>query len=244
MEVSARWHNTNHDLYVIDFVRVLTDNKELYPARFGNIHLFPLQQWLTAVLLTGFPDFVFSFRSEFPLNPGRIGSVTRWSSSRRDWLEAMILKNASASAPVRDSQVLFMFCFMARKHILDLFVPCLVFWPVGILFPQRVGVAGVLLLGDKEHRCSSIRPLCASLIILKNSSCSAEGASWRGFKERTIMSRTGHKQYGQQRLPFKIMQWTKWKNTFLQHHDSSSHCKNYELCIGQHNISPADAGQL
>ena len=58
---------------------------------------------------------------------------------------------------------------------LCVFVP-----PVGTLFialPLCVGVAGVLLLGCKEQRCSSIRPLCAWLIILKNCSCSAGDAS-------------------------------------------------------------------
>lgn len=62
----------------------------------------PQQCWRTTsqaiVSLCAF--LTFPFLSVLPDIPGRDGSVTRWSSIRRPWLEEMMLKNASASAPV------------------------------------------------------------------------------------------------------------------------------------------------
>lgn len=80
------------------------------------------------ILLTGFLAIVlraFVFPSECPLIPGNVGSATRWSSSRPPWLEAIALKNASASAPVRDSQELFSMSQRQNDTCLTLCVLCL-----------------------------------------------------------------------------------------------------------------------
>lgn len=52
--------------------------------------------------------FPFAFLSGLALIPGKAGSATRWSSSRRAWAEEILLKNASASASVVESHMLFL----------------------------------------------------------------------------------------------------------------------------------------
>lgn len=88
-----------------------------------------------------------------------------------------------------ESNVIYVMFDTQKTHTWPIRALC-VFWPVATVFPLCVGVAGVLLFGAKEHRCSSIRPPCALLIILKNFSCSAGAASWRGFTERKTMNKT------------------------------------------------------
>lgn len=64
--------------------------------------------------------FPFTFLSGLPLIPGKAGSATRWSSSRRAWAEEILLKNASASASVVESQTLFQQGLSNRKFNLKL----------------------------------------------------------------------------------------------------------------------------
>lgn len=64
--------------------------------------------------------FPFALLSGLPLIPGKAGSATRWSSSRRAWAEEILLKNASASASVVESQMLFVQGLCDRKFNLKL----------------------------------------------------------------------------------------------------------------------------
>ena len=101
--------------------------------------------------LTGISTFVLSFGSEFPLIPGRRGRATRWSSSRRPWLEVMILKNASASAPVAKSHELFLGHVTDMKHILDPRALC--------------AISDLLAHYLKSFHCVWAWPVCFCLVV-------------------------------------------------------------------------------
>lgn len=78
------------------------------------------------------------------------------------------------------------FCDVSKTEDTYLTFNCVFVWPVGTLFtalPLWVGVELVLRPGCKEQRCSSIRPLCALLIIWKSCSFSAGEACWSDFKD-------------------------------------------------------------
>lgn len=99
------WLHTDRHISCISFTVWQRNNKEVHLATFDNFLVHTTNSF-NVVKLTGIPVFVFlpfCFLSAFPLIPGRVGSATRWSSNRRAWLEEIILKNASASAPVTES---------------------------------------------------------------------------------------------------------------------------------------------
>lgn len=85
------------------------------PCSFIIIHVNIILQLRTQTF-----SFPFTFLSGLPLIPGKAGSATRWSSSRRAWAEGILLKNTSASAPVVKSQMLFLQGLGNRKFNLKL----------------------------------------------------------------------------------------------------------------------------
>lgn len=178
-----------HIMSCIPFILWHKNNNWLHLTTFGNTAIFlSLRRQLFQCCVTYWDSRLcisttfFSFRiSPYPWQSRKCNTLIVQPSGLTggNYFEECISFCTCYEEKRVASRVISVTCQRQKTHTWP-YVPCVFFSPVGTLckaLPLCVDVASALPLGCKEQRCSSMRPLCAWLIILRNCSCSAGDAS-------------------------------------------------------------------